>query len=100
MAAADLSPLFQPLRLAGTELPNRVMTSAMTLQYGEDGLISDRHLAIYAERARGGVGLMLSEQLTASPLSPSPFANEIRAYKGILDFLDRYLKSGDAVSSM
>ena len=27
-------------------------------------------------------------------------ANEIRAYKGILDFLDRYLKNGDAVSSM
>jgi len=26
-------------------------------------------------------------------------ANEIRAYKAILDFLDRYLKSGDAVSS-
>ena len=27
-------------------------------------------------------------------------ANEIRAYKSILDFLDRYLKNGDAVSSM
>ena len=27
-------------------------------------------------------------------------ANEIRAYKGILDFLDRYLKNGDALSSM
>jgi dipeptidyl aminopeptidase/acylaminoacyl peptidase len=26
-------------------------------------------------------------------------ANEIRAYKSILDFLDRYLKNGDAVSS-
>jgi 2,4-dienoyl-CoA reductase-like NADH-dependent reductase (Old Yellow Enzyme family) len=76
----DLSPLFQPLPLAGTTLPNRVMTSAMTLQYGIDGLISDRHLAIYEERARGGVGLMFSEQLTASPLSPSPFGGEIHAY--------------------
>jgi dipeptidyl aminopeptidase/acylaminoacyl peptidase len=27
-------------------------------------------------------------------------ANEIRAYKAILDFLDHYLKNGDAVSSM
>lgn len=78
--AADLSPLFQPLALAGTSLPNRVMTSAMTLQYGDRGFISDRHLAIYEERARGGVGLMFSEQLTASPLSPSPFPSEIRAY--------------------
>jgi 2,4-dienoyl-CoA reductase-like NADH-dependent reductase (Old Yellow Enzyme family) len=77
---ADLSPLFQPLPLAGTTLPNRVMTSAMTLQYGDGGFISDRHLAIYEERARGGVGLMFSEQLTASPLSPSPFGGEILAY--------------------
>jgi 2,4-dienoyl-CoA reductase-like NADH-dependent reductase (Old Yellow Enzyme family) len=78
--ADDLSPLFQPLAIAGTVLPNRVMTSAMTLQYGDGGFISDRHLAIYEERARGGVGLMFSEQLTASPLSPSPFGNEILAY--------------------
>jgi 2,4-dienoyl-CoA reductase-like NADH-dependent reductase (Old Yellow Enzyme family) len=78
--STGLSPLFQPLPLAGTTLANRVMTTAMTLQYGVDGLISDRHLAIYEERARGGVGLMFSEQLTASPLSPSPFGGEILAY--------------------
>jgi hypothetical protein len=33
----DLAPLLEPLALAGTVLPNRVMTSAMTMQYGEDG---------------------------------------------------------------
>ncbi|MBS1891136.1 MAG: NAD(P)-binding protein, partial [Actinobacteria bacterium] len=76
----DLGPLFEPLALAGTVLANRVMTSAMTMQYGVDGLISDRHLALYEERARGGVGLMFSEQLTASPLSPSPFGDAIDAF--------------------
>ena len=76
----DLGPLFQPLALGDTVLANRVMTSAMTMQYGEDGLISDRHLALYEERARGGVGLMFSEQLTASPLSPSPFGDAIDAF--------------------
>lgn len=80
MQTSDLNPLFQPLALAGTELPNRVMTTAMTLQFGDGGLISDRHLATYEERARGGVGLMFSEQLTASPLSHSPFGTEILAY--------------------
>ncbi len=80
MTTPDLSPLFRPLSLAGTEIPNRVMTSAMTLQYGDGGFISDRHLAIYEERARGGVGLMFSEQLTASPISRSPFGSEILAY--------------------
>jgi len=72
--------LFQPLQLAGVRLANRIMCSAMTLQYGERGLISDRHLAFYRERARGGVALLFSEQLTATTLSGSPFASELAAY--------------------
>jgi 2,4-dienoyl-CoA reductase-like NADH-dependent reductase (Old Yellow Enzyme family) len=75
-----LEALWQPLMVAGVAIPNRVMTSAMTLQYGEEGRISDRHLAFYRERARGGVGLILSEQLAATPLSGSPFSRALRAY--------------------
>jgi 2,4-dienoyl-CoA reductase-like NADH-dependent reductase (Old Yellow Enzyme family) len=48
--------------------------------YGPRGLVSDRHLAFYRERAVGGVGLMLSEQLSATPLSESPFRSALRAY--------------------
>ena len=77
---ADLQPLWQPLQLRGVTLPNRVMCSATTLQYGREGLISDRHLAFYRERARGGVGLLFSEQLAASPLSDTAFPRSIRAY--------------------
>lgn len=80
MSRPNLSALFKPLRLAGTTLPNRVMTSAMTLQYGEDGLLSDRHLAFYRARAEGGAGLLFSEQMTASPISGSPFANGLDAF--------------------
>ncbi len=76
----DLQPLWQPLKLRGVTLPNRVMCTATTLQYGRERLISDRHLAFYRERARGGVGLLFSEQLTASPLSDTPFPRSIRAY--------------------
>lgn len=75
-----LEPLWEPLSIAGAVIPNRVMTSALTLQYGADGRISDRHLAFYRERARGGVGLIFSEQLAASPLSDSPFSRSLRAY--------------------
>jgi 2,4-dienoyl-CoA reductase-like NADH-dependent reductase (Old Yellow Enzyme family) len=77
---ADLQPLWQPLQLRGLTLPNRVMCTATTLQYGREGLISDRHLAFYRERARGGVGLLFSEQLAASPLSDTAFPHSIRAY--------------------
>ncbi len=76
----DLQPLWQPLELRGVTLPNRVMCTATTLQYGRERLISDRHLAFYRERARGGVGLLFSEQLTASPLSDTAFPRSIRAY--------------------
>lgn len=75
-----LDPLWQPLRLRDVSLPNRVMCSATTLQYGERGLLSDRHVAFYRERARGGVGLLVSEQLTATPLSDTAFPRAIPAY--------------------
>lgn len=77
---AVLDELSQPLTLAGTTLPGRVMCSAMTLQYSQGGLISDRHLAFYRARAEGGVALLFSEQLTATPISDSPFGNAIAAY--------------------
>jgi 2,4-dienoyl-CoA reductase-like NADH-dependent reductase (Old Yellow Enzyme family) len=75
-----LRALWTPLRVGGTTIPNRVMTSAMTLQYGERGRISDRHLAFYRERARGGVGLVFSEQLTATRVSGSPFPEALDAH--------------------
>ena len=56
------------------------MCSATTLQYGRDGLLSDRHVAFYRERARGGVGLLFSEQLTATPLSDTAFPRSLPAF--------------------
>ena len=79
-AIAELESLWWPLELGRVTIPGRVLCSAMTLQYGRDGLISDRHVAFYLERARGGVPLQLSEQLTASPLSGSPFGNALSAF--------------------
>jgi 2,4-dienoyl-CoA reductase-like NADH-dependent reductase (Old Yellow Enzyme family) len=79
-ADVDLQPLWEPLQLRAVALPNRVMCSATTLQYGREGLLSDRHVAFYRERARGGVGLLFSEQLAASPLSDTAFPRSMHAY--------------------
>jgi 2,4-dienoyl-CoA reductase-like NADH-dependent reductase (Old Yellow Enzyme family) len=76
-----LDVLWEPLALRGVVLPNRVMCSATTLQYGVDGLLGDRHVAFYRERARGGVGLLVSEQLTATSISRTPFPRAIAAYE-------------------
>ena len=75
-----LQPLWEPLELREVTLPNRVMCSATTLQYSREGLLSDRHVAFYRERARGGVGLLFSEQLSASPLSDTAFPRSMPAY--------------------
>lgn len=56
------------------------MASATTLQYGADQDISGRHRAYYRERAEGGVGLLISEELSASPLCTSPFSTALVAY--------------------
>ncbi len=82
----DLAPLWQSLRLRGVTLPNRVMCSATTLQYGEGGRPTARHRAFYRERALGGVGLLFTEQLSATPLSEAPFAAAIAAYdEGVVE---------------
>ena len=56
------------------------MCSATTLQYGAGGLLTDRNLAFYRERALGGVGLLFTEQLAATPLSDTAFPRSIHAY--------------------
>lgn len=59
--------LWQPLAIGRTEVKNRVMITGHTLLYGENGLVSDRHVAYFAERARGGAGLIVIEQQAAHP---------------------------------
>jgi 2,4-dienoyl-CoA reductase-like NADH-dependent reductase (Old Yellow Enzyme family)/thioredoxin reductase len=78
--ADELDVLWQPLALPGTVLPNRIMTTATTVQYGVAGMIDERHVHFYRERARGGVGLIFTEQLTATPLSDTGFPTSISAH--------------------
>jgi 2,4-dienoyl-CoA reductase-like NADH-dependent reductase (Old Yellow Enzyme family)/thioredoxin reductase len=68
MAAPERYPhVFTPLRIGSVTVPNRVLLPAHTLNFGEDFLPSDRHLAYLAERARGGVGLIVSEGIRVHP---------------------------------
>ena len=57
-------PLFQPLRIGSLDLPNRVVMTTVKLGYAtEAGEVTERHVAFYTRRARGGVGLMTTEPL-------------------------------------
>jgi 2,4-dienoyl-CoA reductase-like NADH-dependent reductase (Old Yellow Enzyme family)/thioredoxin reductase len=56
--------LLQPLSLGRLRLPNRVVMTAVKLGYGTgDGDVTERHVAFYARRARGGPALIVTEPL-------------------------------------
>lgn len=53
--------VFAPLELRGHRLTSRITFGAHTANMAEGGLPTDRHLAYYAERARGGAGMIVVE---------------------------------------
>jgi 2,4-dienoyl-CoA reductase-like NADH-dependent reductase (Old Yellow Enzyme family)/thioredoxin reductase len=61
---ANTETLFQPLTIAGLQLPNRVMMTTVKLGYGNpQGEVTERHVAFYVRRAEGDVGLIATEPL-------------------------------------
>jgi len=60
--------LFTPLALGSISLKNRLVMSQMTMNYAtEEGLMTERLIRHYLERARGGVGLILVEGTFFTP---------------------------------
>ncbi len=61
------APMFAPFRLRGMELANRVVVSPMAQYKAVDGCPTDWHFVHYAERAKGGAGLVYTEMTCVSP---------------------------------
>ncbi|SCL36484.1 anthraniloyl-CoA monooxygenase [Micromonospora rhizosphaerae] len=59
-------PMFQPFRLRGLELKNRVIVSAMDMYKAVDGLPNDFHLSHLGGKALGGAGLVMTEMVCVS----------------------------------
>jgi 2,4-dienoyl-CoA reductase-like NADH-dependent reductase (Old Yellow Enzyme family) len=66
-----MAHLFSPLVLGGRELPNRVAMHPVRNGFAVgDGFVSDEMCEYYARRARGGVGLIISDPfLIAAPIA-------------------------------
>ncbi|GAA1851917.1 bifunctional salicylyl-CoA 5-hydroxylase/oxidoreductase [Asanoa iriomotensis] len=60
-------PMFQPFRLRGLELANRVVVSPMDMYCAQDGLPDDFHLVHLGGKALGGAGLVMTEMVCVSP---------------------------------
>jgi 2,4-dienoyl-CoA reductase-like NADH-dependent reductase (Old Yellow Enzyme family) len=91
----ELQRLWEPLDIGPTRVKHRVMYTAQTMGYGENHLISDRHIAFYRERARGGVALMVTEQQAGHPISKGSFLRGCTAHdKGAVP---QFAKLADAI---
>jgi anthraniloyl-CoA monooxygenase len=91
---ASRPPMFVPFRARGIELQNRVCVSPMAQYKAKDGTPNDWHFAHYAERAKGGAGLVFTEMTCVSPqgrISPGCTgmynAEHERAWKRLVDFV-------------
>lgn len=65
--ASHRTPMFTPYRLRDMELMNRVLVSPMAQYKAVDGCPTDWHFVHYAERAKGGAGLVYTEMTCVSP---------------------------------
>ena len=61
------APMFQPFALREMRLKNRVVVSPMAQYKAVDGCPTDWHFVHYAERAKGGAGLVYTEMTCVSP---------------------------------
>ena len=59
-------PMFQPFRLGGLELANRVIVSPMDMYSARDGVPGDFHLVHLGGKALGGAGLVMTEMVCVS----------------------------------
>jgi len=60
-ATLSIDPLFEPLTLGSVTLPNRIVMAPMTREFCPGGAPGADVAEYYAKRARGGVGLIITE---------------------------------------
>ncbi len=86
--------LFSPLPIGRIVVPNRISFSAHLTGFAEHGLPTERHVGYLAERAKGGTGLIITEEQSAHPTD--------HAYEKLIDafnpaVIPRYRRICDAV---
>jgi mycofactocin system FadH/OYE family oxidoreductase 2 len=82
----DYKYLFSPLKIGSITAKNRVVFSAHMTNNGQRGVVTDKHIAYYTERAKGGAGLIITEEQSVHPTD--------RAYEKLIDAFDRRVIAG------
>ena len=97
---AGRAPMFAPFQLRGLSLENRIVVSPMAQYKAVEGVPGDWHFVHYAERAKGGAGLVYTEMTCVSangritPGCPGLYTPKHEAgWKRIVDFIHAETKA-------
>jgi len=89
--------LFSPLKLGATEVKNRISFQPHLTNLAIANLPSERQMYYWGERAKGGAGLIITEELTVHPtdmayekLIDVYHAEVIPGFKKITDYVHQY----------
>ncbi|ABQ27713.1 mycofactocin system FadH/OYE family oxidoreductase 2 [Geotalea uraniireducens] len=89
--------LFSPLKLGTTEVKNRISFQPHLTNLAIGNLPSERQMYYWGERAKGGAGLIITEELTVHPtdmayekLIDVYHAEVIPGFKKITDYVHQY----------
>ncbi|MDA3898496.1 MAG: FAD-dependent oxidoreductase [Desulfobacteraceae bacterium] len=88
-------PLFKPIKINSLELKNRIYLPAMHLGMANNFEVTDQIVEFYAERARGGVGMICVGYATVDDLSGNTL--NIGAHKD--EFIPGLKRLSDAIKN-
>lgn len=63
--------LFQPTKIGSMYLKNRLVMSPMSLYFNFDFRIDDQMIEFYEERAKGGIGMIITDCMPVSSMDPN-----------------------------
>lgn len=96
--------LFEPIRIGGLTIKNRIVMAPMTSHYASGGYVTDRMIGFYERRAKGGAGLITIEDgIVDYPLgnnTDNPLAIDHDRYIPMLSKLASTIHAQGAVCAM
>lgn len=75
-----LDRLWEPVQIGPVSIRNRIAHGPSTLLFAQENILSDRHIAYYAERAMGGTGLIITEEHAAYRSGLGAFPDSCTAF--------------------
>lgn len=94
-----LSKIFSPISLGGVRIRNRIAMAPMLTNLGTpEGYPSDALIAYMLERARGGVGLILTESIYVNRVDARSSPNQLGLYSD--ELVPKFARLTEAVKAL